>query len=157
MVKIKKGFMVLALCSALLIGLVGCEKNGDEKIVFDFDTHDVKQLEVFRYSDTSDAEKFVIADKEKIDHVLLTITSLDYKVNNKVAPEGVQVTSFRFHLADNSYVDVIYADIGVKDGIIKSPKLFNYKTQADLGGVGLDLIEGVPAEKVSEDELPYYE
>ena len=67
---------------------------------------------------------------------------------------GGVTTSFRFRLRSGSDYEIIYVSHGVKNGELKLPHAFHYRTEADIGSIWNQLdYEALAVEAV---ELPAY-
>lgn len=146
-----KKIFVLMMTVLLCFSLTACGEKVN--IDFPFELSNVKNVEMFHFVVTKEAEKKVITESEDIEGIyqLFERISLKDKATEPVA--GGSVTSFRFNLSDGTSYEVIYSAVAVKSGrIITTDMGKDYFTSADIGG-NWDNYD-YEAVAVSEDELP---
>lgn len=121
-----------------------------------FECSDVEALEMFHFSNPTEAEKKVITEPEDIKSIyeLLKHTSMEDKAAEPVA--GGSVTSFCFRLSDDTVYAVIYCKTAAKTGRIKTTGMEkDYFTSDDIEASWDYYDYEVMA--VSEKELPLWE
>lgn len=149
-----KKTIILIMAIVLCFLLPACAEKTN--IDFPFDRSSIDTLEMFHYTEPTDAEKKVINRPEDIKSIyeLLESISLVDKATEPTA--GGSVTSFRFNLSDGTFYEVVYSNSAVKSGKIKATALGkDYFTSADIEE-SWDNYD-YEAVSVSESELPLCE
>ena len=148
-----KKYIVLLSALVCTFALAGCN-NKTVRIDFPFEVSDVTNIEMYHFTVPEDAEKKVIAEPGKIEHIYQTFESISLKDKAAEPAAGSSVTSFRFHLSDGTSYEVIYSAVAVKSGrIITTDMEKDFFTSADIGGIWANAYDytAVPAE---ESKLP---
>jgi hypothetical protein len=137
----------------VFLAVTGCSSTTN--IDLPFSASDVESMELYRYSVPADSQMQIITKPSDIESIINTLTSIKVKEGSYEPTAGTDTTSFRFNLSDGTDFEIIYVGYGVKKGEIMSSYIFNYVTEADVGGLWDDFkYEVVNAE---ESKLPNYE
>lgn len=124
---------MLAVIMAVLVfaSLVACEKKASIK--FPFELSDVKNIEMFHFINPTEAEKKVITEPEDIESIYRLFESISLKDKATEPVAGGSVTSFRFHLSNDTSYEVIYSEVAGNSGrIISTDMEKDYFTFADV-------------------------
>lgn len=131
---------------------VSCSQQ--KKITLPFSAAEVEEVEVYQFSVPAQAEQKRVTAREDIQNIVALLTTVTVAENPAEQTAGGTTTSFRFRLSSGSDYEIIYVSYGVKNGELKSPHAFHYRTQADIGSIWNQLdYEAVAVETV---ELPAY-
>lgn len=125
-----------------------------KKITLPFSAAEVEEVEVYQFSVPAQAEQKRVTAGEDIQDIVALLTTVAVSENPAEQTAGGTATSFRFRLHSGSDYEIIYVSYGVKNGELKSPHAFHYRTAADIGSIWNQLdYEAVAVEAV---ELPAY-
>ncbi len=146
-----KKFTVLIMSVILCLFFASC--NEKISIKFPFESSDVEQIEMFHYFNPAEAEKKIITNSEDIENIYNVFEGISLKDKATEPVAGGSATSFRFYLSDGTSYEIIYSEIAVKSGRIKTTGMEkDYFTSANIGASWKDYnYETINA---SEDELP---
>ena len=146
-----KKMFILVMAVMLCFTLTAC--NEEENIDFPFKLSSIENVEMFRFTIPTDAEKKVITKSEDIEEIYQTFESVSLKDKTTEPTAGGSVTSFRFNLSDGTSYEVIYSEVAVKAGrVITTGMEQDFFTSADIGAFWVSYDYEVTT--ASEDELP---
>ncbi len=130
------GWILAFLC---ICGLAGCGRQAVEGVPFPFEAADVVSVRAAHCTGASAEEKTVTeaADIQAL-YAYFERLTLQEKEVEEVADAAV--TTFLFHLSDDTEFDLSYTGIGVGNGVLQSSAGdFQYFTAADVGGYWMNL------------------
>lgn len=130
---------------------------GSANIDFAFDVNEIESVEMYHYAGTpASAEKKVITDKEAIKNLYEMFEGLSLKKKNISGDSSeAKITSFRFNLSDGTDYEIVYAEYGVKKGMLSSETGgFEYFTIANIGWYWEQIGAELEPVSANESELP---
>lgn len=127
----KYGLILAFLC---ICGLAGCGRQTVEGVDFPFEAADVVSVSAAHYTSVS-AEEKIVTEAADIQALYAYFESLTLQEKEVDEMADAAITTFQFHLSDDTEFDLTYAGNGVKHGALKSSAGdFEYFTAADVGG-----------------------
>lgn len=142
-----------AFVLAIVLCLILSSCSQEVSLSLPFEAADVEYVEMFYFIDPTEAEKKVLTEQEDIQDLYQFLDGLTFRDKETEPVAGSSVTSFRFHLSDDTAYEVIYSSIAVKSGRIWATGMEqDYFTSADVGGIYQSF--QYEAEAAAEDELP---